>query len=214
MNTALLKIFILVLILTGCIFVLVFGSPTTEMVFARNVVVAHRFLDSKVLPKKVTLGKDPIGDGKEGEVAFDHETHSSNKKYSPGGETVIGCAECHHTDQPRSDLKPPLCTSERAVVLTVDALGNKDAAVVKGCRTCHFQEGNIPDGKVMRVAVYKDAKGREETKELNNQEAYHLNCMTCHDAAAKLRPELKSKLRFATGSISDCLKCHNPRRKK
>jgi len=207
MNITLLKVFTLVLILTGCIFVMVFGSPTTETAFARNVAVAHRFLDSKELPTgekaKMTLGKDSTSE--HGEVAFNHDTHSFNK-YSPDGKTDIGCAECHHTDQPKSALKPPLVTSERAVMLTVEALKKADAAVVKGCRTCHFQEGNIPDGKEMAVAISKDAKGKEERKELNNEVAYHNNCNTCHDAAAKLRPELKKKKGFAT--TNDCLICH------
>ncbi len=58
----------------------------------------------------------------------------------------------------------------------------------------------------MATAVYKDAKGKAETKELNNEVAYHLNCNTCHDAAAKLRSELKKKKGFAT--TNDCLICH------
>ncbi len=81
-----------------------------------------------------------------------------------------------------------------------------DAAPVKSCRTCHFQEGNVPDGKEMAVATYKDAKGKEEKKELNNEQAFHINCNNCHDAAAKLRPELKKKPGFATSN--DCFICH------
>ena len=207
MNITLLKDFALDLILTGCIFVLEFGSPTTETASARNVAVAHRFVDSKEMPTgakaKITLGKDSTSE--HGEVAFDHDAHNFNK-YSLDGKTNIGCAECHHTDQPKSELKPPLVTSERAVTLTVEALKKADAAVVKGCRTCHFQEGNVPDGKEMASVVYKNAKGKEETKEFNNEVAYHLNCNTCHDAAAKLRPELKKKKGFAT--TNDCLICH------
>jgi len=203
MNKTFLKIFSLVLILTGCIVVLISGSPTVEKVFASRVVVAHHTADSKDLPKKVTLGKDSASE--EGEVAFDHETHSF-KKYSPDGKTDISCAECHHTDQPKSAIKPPLVTSERDVALTVDALKKPGAAVVKSCRTCHFQEGSVPENKTMPTADYKDAKGKSETKELNNELAYHLNCNTCHDAAAKLRPELKKKPGFATGK--DCLICH------
>jgi hypothetical protein len=203
MNRTFLKIFSLVLILTGCVAVLISGSPTTEKVFASPIAVAHRSADSKDLPKKVTLGKDSTTEY--GEVPFDHDTHSFNK-YSIDGKTDIGCAECHHTDMPKSALKPPLVTSERDVVLTVDALKKPGAAVVKSCRTCHFQADNIPEDKVMPTADYKDAKGKAETKELNNELAYHLNCNTCHDAAAKLRPELKKKPGFATGK--DCLICH------
>jgi hypothetical protein len=203
MKQTFLKVFTLVFILTGFIIVLVFGSPTSEPVFARTLAVAHLPVDSKDLPKKVTLGKDSTSE--HGEVAFDHDTHSF-KKYSPDGKTDISCAECHHTDQPASALKPPLVTSERKEVLTVESLKAPGAAVVKSCRSCHFQEGNVPDGKEQAVSKSKDAKGKEVTKELNSEQAYHLNCNTCHDAAAKLRPELKKKPGFATGN--DCFICH------
>src|SRR5688572_3516620 len=76
--------------------------------------------ESKVQPKEVVLGKDSQSD-KYGEVPFNHETHSL-KKYSPDGNSVITCVDCHHTDQPAASLKPPLKTSERDVVLTTEAL--------------------------------------------------------------------------------------------
>lgn len=66
------------------------------------------------------LGKDNQSD-KYGDVAFNHENHTT-KAYSPDGKTVISCVECHHTDQPPADLKPPLKTSERAVALTTASL--------------------------------------------------------------------------------------------
>jgi hypothetical protein len=205
MNTTLLKIFMVAVILTGCVFVVVFGSPATEKVFAGSVAVAHRpAADSKVLPAgPLTLNKDSTSEY--GDVPFDHNTHSFNK-YSPDGKTDIGCAECHHTDQPKAALKAPLVTSEREVMLTVEELKKADSAVVKGCRTCHFQEGNVPENKEMPFAIYKTADGKEDKKELNNEVAYHNNCNTCHDAAAKLRPELKKKPGFAT--TNDCLICH------
>lgn len=207
MNIILLKVFALVLILTGCVFVLVFGSPTAKTVFADNVVIAHRFLDSKDLPTgekaKMTLGKDSTSE--HGEVAFNHDSHSF-KKYSPDGKADISCAECHHTDQPKSAMKPPLISSERTITLTADALKKADAVAVKSCRTCHFQEGNTPDGKSMPTTVTKDAKGKDESKEISNEVAFHNNCNSCHDAAAKLRPELKKKPGFAT--TNDCFICH------
>jgi len=207
MNKTILKVFTLFVILTGCIIILVYGSPTKQSAFARDIAAAHYSPDSKDLPTgakaQLTLGKDSTTEY--GEVAFNHDTHSFNK-YTIDGKTDIVCDECHHTDQPKSALKPPLITAERDVVLTVDALKKAGAPVVKNCRTCHFQEGNIPDAKTMPTADYADAKGKKETKELNNELAYHLNCNTCHDAAAKLRPELKKKKGFATSN--DCLICH------
>ena len=205
MNKTFIKVFTMVFILAGCIVVLFFGSPTSEPVFARTLAIAHLpMVDSKELPKNVTLGKDSTSE--HGEVAFDHDSHSF-KKYSPDGKTDIACVECHHTDQPASALKPPLATSERKEVLTVESLKKADAAPVKSCRSCHFQEGaDIPEGKTQAVGIYKDAKGKEEKKELNSEQAYHINCNTCHDEAAKLRPELKKKPGFATGN--DCFICH------
>src|SRR5215210_6677956 len=139
MNKTLLKVFTLLFTLTGCVTVLLYNSMTTRQVLARNLAVAHRLSDSKDLPKKVTLGKDSTHD--EGEVAFDHETHSF-KKYSPDGKTDISCAECHHTDQPKSALKPPLVSSERDVVMTFDTWKASSQKVTQ-CRECHFQDGNV-----------------------------------------------------------------------
>ena len=147
----------------------------------------------KKIPKSFTLGKDSLSEY--GEVPFDHDTHAF-KNYSPDGKSVIGCVECHHTDQPKSALKLPLVTSERDLVLTFD-VWKASTQKVSECRACHFQEGSVPDGKVMPTAGGKD---------LNNELAYHINCNTCHDAAFKARPDLKGKKGFATSK--DCLICH------
>lgn len=156
---------------------------------------------NKTITKEFTLGKDSLSEY--GEVPFNHDTHAF-QKYSPDGKSVVGCVDCHHTDQPKSALKPPLVTSERDVVLTMDVY-QKSAQKVSECRACHFQDGSVPDDKEMPVAVYKEGE-KEITKDLNNELAYHINCNTCHDAAAALRPELKKKAGFAT--TKDCLICH------
>lgn len=155
----------------------------------------------KTIPRHFTLSKDSYSEY--GESEFDHDTHAF-QKYSPDGKSVVGCVECHHTDQPVSALKPPLLTSERDVTMTLETW-KKSPQKVSGCRDCHFQDGNEPDGKEMPTATYKDG-ANETVKELNNELAYHLNCNTCHDAAAKLRPELKGKTGFATSK--DCMICH------
>ena len=157
----------------------------------------------KKIPKSFTLGKD--SQSEHGEVPFDHDTHAF-KMYSPDGKSAIGCVECHHTDQPKSALKLPLVTSEREVALTLDSW-RASSQKVNECRSCHFQSGNIPDGKTMPTATYTE-RGKQVTKDLNNELAYHINCNTCHDAAAKLRPELKSRPGFAT--TTDCMTCHRP----
>ena len=153
----------------------------------------------KELPKEVVLDKDSQSD-KYGEVAFNHESHST-KPYSPDGKTVIGCVECHHTDQPAAGLKAPLKTSERKVLLTLESLKAADAPGVKSCRTCHLQAGD--DSATIPSVTYA---GKTAPTKLTNELAYHINCNTCHDAALAARPELKGKV-FGT---NDCAKCHKP----
>jgi len=155
----------------------------------------------KTITKSFVLGKDSLSEY--GEAPFDHENHAF-KNYSPDGKSLVGCVECHHTDQPKSALKPPLATSERDVVLTIEAY-QASSQKVSECRACHFQEGNVPDGKEMPKATYTEG-AKSVTKTLNNELAYHINCNTCHDAAFKLRPELKKKAGFAT--TKDCTICH------
>jgi cytochrome c553 len=155
----------------------------------------------KKIQKAFVLGQDSLSEY--GEVAFDHDNHAF-KNYSPDGKSVIGCVECHHTDQPKSALKPPLATSERSVALTLETWKASNQKV-STCRSCHFQEGNVPDGKTMPSASYSEG-GKTVAKDLNNEVAYHLNCNTCHDAAFKARPEVKTRPGFATSK--DCLICH------
>ena len=147
------------------------------------------------------MGKDSLSEY--GEVAFNHDNHAF-LKYSADGNSVMACTECHHTDQPKSALKLPDITSERDVALTLDVFKTSTQKVSE-CRACHFQDGNVPEGKTMPSATYTDA-GKTTTKDMNNQLAFHINCNNCHDAAFKLRPELKKKPGFAT--TKDCTICH------
>ncbi|MBC7901706.1 MAG: cytochrome c3 family protein [Saprospiraceae bacterium] len=172
------------------------NSVTNAMVNASKPAAGD-----KTIPKEFTLGKDSLSEY--GEVPFNHDTHAF-KNYSPDGKAVVGCAECHHTDQPKSALKPPLVTSERDVILTM-ASWRASNQKVNECRFCHFQDGSVPDDKVMPTASYTDA-GKTVSKDLNNELAYHINCNTCHDAAVKIRPELKTRAGFAASK--DCTICH------
>ena len=160
---------------------------------ATNAVAVPPSGGGKTIPKTFTLGSD--SQSEYGEAVFDHDSHAF-MKYSPDGTKVMGCVECHHTDQPKSALKPPDVTSERDVTLTFD-IWKTSAQKVSECRACHFQDGNVPEGKTMPAANGKD---------MNNQLAFHINCNTCHDAAFKVRPELKKKPGFATSK--DCTVCH------
>lgn len=176
-------------------------SGLHSTVFAQAKVAPTPAASDKTIRKEFTLGKDSLSEY--GEIAFNHETHAS-KNYSPDGKSVVGCVECHHTDQPKSALKPPLVTSERDVALNLETLKTSPQKVNE-CRTCHFQDGSVPDGKTMPVANYSEG-GKSVKKDLNNELAYHINCNMCHDAAVKLRPELKKNPRFAT--TKDCTICH------
>jgi hypothetical protein len=155
--------------------------------------------ESKTQPKEVVLSKDSQSD-KYGEVPFNHENHSV-KMYSPDGKSVLACVECHHTDQPPAGLKPPLKTSERAVLLTAAVLQAADAKAVKSCRACHLQAGD--DSAALPAVQYPD---KPAATKLTNEIAYHINCNLCHDKAIAARPALKGKV---PGS-NDCLPCHKP----
>ena len=121
----------------------------------------------KTIPKSFTLGKDSLSEY--GEVAFDHDSHAF-KNYSPDGTAVMGCVECHHTDQPKSALKPPLVTSERDVTMTFD-VWQKGNFKVSSCRDCHFQDGNVPEGKEM-------PRRRIPTPEVGHQDARQPACVS------------------------------------
>ena len=153
--------------------------------------------ESKEQPKKVTLDADSLDD-KWGAVAFDHETHSL-KNYNPDGKSITSCVECHHTDQPKENLKAPLVTSERGVVLTAAVLRDAAATPVKTCRACHLQAGD--DSKPLPV-ITKDGK----QVKMDNENAYHINCFGCHDAAIKAKPELATKI--SGSDPKGCVKCH------
>ena len=153
--------------------------------------------ESKDQPAKVKLATDSVDD-KWGEVAFDHTNHAT-KNYTVDGKSAGACIECHHTDQPKANLKAPLVTSERDVVLTADALKDAAATPVKTCRQCHLQAGD--DSKPLPV-IKKDDKELKWDNEL----AYHTNCYACHDAAIKARPELAAKI--SGSDPKGCNKCH------
>lgn len=155
--------------------------------------------ESKVQPKEVVLSRDSQSD-KYGDVPFNHENHSI-KMYSIDGSSVLSCVECHHTDQPVANLKQPLKTGERDVVLTTAVLEEASSKPVKSCRACHLQAGD--DSAPMPTISYPD---KPAPTKLNNEVAYHLNCNICHDKSIAARPTLKGKI---PGS-NDCFPCHKP----
>jgi len=187
------KLFV-VSVATFCLILFGFVITASNSVASVTQQVAK---ESKEQPKKVTLDADSLDD-KWGEVAFDHEAHSL-KNYNPDGKSITSCVECHHTDQPKENLKAPLVTSERSVVLTAAVLKDAAATPVKTCRACHLQAGD--DSKPLPV-ITKDGK----QVKMDNENAYHINCFGCHDAAIKAKPELATKI--SGSDPKGCVKCH------
>ena len=91
----------------------------------------------KEIAKSFTLAKD--SQSEYGEVTFNHEGHATNKEYSADGQSVMGCVECHHTDHPKSSLKPPDVTSERDTALTDRLFTRQPPRQVSKCRHAIFR---------------------------------------------------------------------------
>lgn len=161
---------------------------------------AALLFDGKEQPKAILLNKTPktTKSPDKNRVPFDHVTHST-KPYSADMKSIIGCVECHHTDQPKSALKGVLKTSERDEVLTTESLAKASAKPVKSCASCHAQEGTKPASLAENPSVtYPDDP---DPVTLTNEEAYHRNCITCHESAKKINA--------ATKAPTACAQCHS-----
>ena len=182
------KLFITMTAIVGYLALLLVSNPPSP-------VSASALVDSKVQPKDVVLSKD-AKDPKGKPAPFSHENHAV-KNYSADLKSVASCAECHHTDQPKSELKGVLKTSERDVVLTTKSLEAADAKPVKSCRSCHAQESAKPAGWPENPKVNYPDEGEVV---LTNEEAYHRNCITCHESVKKVKA--------STTAPTSCNSCH------
>lgn len=168
-------------------------------------------LCSKKQPAQVVLCKDcsnrPPRDpeGVADVAPFDHRTHVT-KNYSVDGKSVIGCAECHHTDQPASLLKPPYKSSYRNVLLDARTLEAPNAAPVFSCRGCHSPFGTKPP-LLAALPPNADADPSDaSTADLTSKIAYHLNCITCHQDANSFDGRTP-----ASNAPATCTDCHKSR---
>ncbi|MDT7603426.1 MAG: hypothetical protein QOF61_1423 [Acidobacteriota bacterium] len=170
-----------------------FATPRTSL--ASGALV----FDGKAQPKDVVLNKSPKTTDPKGKpsVPFSHENHAT-KNYSADLKSVMGCAECHHTDQPKASLKGGLKTTERDEVLTAALLEKPDAKPVKSCASCHAQEGVKPASLAANPEFTPPDESDAIT--LTNEEAYHRNCITCHEAVKKTKA--------ATTAPTTCAQCH------
>jgi cytochrome c553 len=140
-----------------------------------------------------------------GGVKFSHIEHTV-KSRSVDGTKPIACVECHHTAQPASEvIKHPLhktaWPADRTTTLTAD-LFEKDpsAPPVTLCTDCHARAGTKP--KLLSEIPTIKVEGSAEPVVLDNQQAFHRNCNSCHDDVAKTG-------RASTGPTSKkCVACH------
>ena len=176
--------------------------------------------DGKAIPessctqpgKPIILSKDiPKDDPKYGEMkpeaAFDHAKHHTDLLHTMDGKTLTACVYCHHTDQPSATDKPYLKTFDanwKQGPLTAELLDSSKAAV-KSCRACHYQKATTPTADYPPKSVKYpremwDMMGDRESGQLDNENAYHLRCITCHTVATTR----DAKLKAPTG----CPECH------
>lgn len=137
-------------------------------------------------------------------VPFSHVNHAT-KNYSVDGTKLIGCVECHHTDQPAAEAAkhPPLATAhpaDRTVTLTAETVKDAKTPEVATCRSCHAQDGQTP--KIGTAIPEYTAEGESDPTVLTNEEAFHRNCAGCHDAAADARKNVKAP------TSQQCTDCH------
>jgi cytochrome c553 len=148
--------------------------------------------------KPIILSKDST-DPKWGELkpeaAFDHTKHTTDLKHTLDGKTLNACTVCHHTEQPSAPpAEPYLKTFKRTEVLTAKQLETSKVPV-KSCRACHFQEATEETAEFPPKGVtYPKEMSRQPTGKLTNDNAYHTNCILCHEAAVKRDPTLKPPL--------------------
>ena len=164
--------------------------------------------------KPIILSKDiPKDDPKYGEMkpeaAFDHSKHNTDPLHTIDGKTPTACVECHHTDQPSAPGKPYLKRFEAnwKEPLTAASL-EKTKEPVKSCRVCHLQKTTTPTAEFPPKSVKYPKEmaqliGDTESGELTNEAAYHIRCITCHNAAMD-NPNRDPKLKAPTG----CPDCH------
>ena len=184
------KLFLVSIALVGCTALMLGSTPSAP-------AAAAALFKSKVEPKEVILSKDSK-DPKGKPVLLTHENHAT-KNYSEDGKSVMACTFCHHTDQPKSALTGVLKTSEREVVLTTAALKDEKAGPVKTCRECHAQADQKPaEWPAIPTVKYPD---EDDETVLTNDEAYHRNCNTCHEAVKKRDAATKAPV--------TCAGCHN-----
>jgi cytochrome c553 len=144
-------------------------------------------------------------EAKLGAVTFSHINHTT-KNYTVDSTGPMACIECHHTAQPAAEAAkhPPLKTAwpaDRTTTLTADLFAKEPgSAGVAVCRDCHARTGEKP--KLIPEIPEVKLEGGTALVTLNNQQAFHRNCASCHDEVSKTRTDV------APPTSKKCTACH------
>ena len=187
------RVFIL---FVGVIFSVLLVTSVTSITFDVSAQ------DGKKPPEAIILSKE----AKLGQVTFSHINHIT-KNRSADGTKPIDCVECHHTAQPASEVvkHPPHKTAwpaDRTTTLAADLLEKDPNALGAVCRDCHARTDTKP--KLLPEIPQVKFEGGVEPTIMTNQQAFHRNCGSCHDAAVKARPDLAPP----PPTSKKCVACH------
>lgn len=138
--------------------------------------------DVIVLAEKAALGK----------VTFKHGDHI-NLKHNADGTANLSCVDCHHVEQAKAEGKK-VYPADRTVTLTAETWKDGTAPAVTSCQTCHLPKDGTP---TILTEVPKSG-----TTVLNNQNALHRACATCHEQVVKARPTVVAP------TAMKCVGCH------
>lgn len=187
---------------TFTIFGLMFGFYASTSISSTSISSTSAEAPGQQKPPEVL---QLATDSKLGPVTFNHLNHIT-KNYNLEGTGPVVCIECHHTAQPASEVAklPPLKTAwppDRTTTLTADLI-EKDpkAAEVIACRSCHSKTGTTP--KLLPAIPQIKYEGGTALITLNNQQAFHRNCASCHDEVVKNRKDAKAP------ATQKCTACH------
>jgi hypothetical protein len=156
--------------------------------------------DERKMPDVLRLAEG----SKLGAVTFSHTNHVT-KNRNVEGTGPMACTECHHTEQPASEVSkhPPLKTAwpaDRTQTLTADLLKEANAPGVISCRDCHARTGEKP--KIWPEIPQIKSESGTAIITLNNQQAFHRNCAGCHDEVVKTRTGVNAP------TSQKCVSCH------
>jgi hypothetical protein len=171
----------------------------TLLVVASSLVINRTSSQGKI-PDTIVLAKE----AKLGQVTFNHAKHATENR-SADLKGPIACTECHHTAQPAAEAAkhPPHKTvypADRTTTLTMELLASDAKAVGAICTECHARNGEKP--KLLPEIPSVKLEGGSEPTVMTNQQAFHVNCGSCHDAVAKVKADT------AAPTSKKCTTCH------